>query len=153
MREKGMNPRKMRRKYQVLYSFAYRHHFRFPARCMKTCNSGSPLEGLYPLHYPSAVSHWSACRLKCLPPRVFGLYYLAPLEVTVCGVSSSPELPGDANGSGHRAKLPQAPVSGSPQGVCGLAGSRGGQLSKVMWQRSWETLRKHWDATHVPPPL
>lgn len=119
----------------------------------KTVTQASPLEGLYPLCYPSAVSHWSVCCLKCPPPHVFGLYYLAPLEVTVCGVSSSPELPGDANGSGHRSKLPQAPVSGSPQGVCGLAASGGGQLSKVMWQRSWETLRKHWDATHVPPPL
>ena len=60
------------------------------------------------------------------------LYLSKLLEVTVCGVSSSPELPGDAIGSGHRSKLPQAPVSGSPQGVCGLAASGGGQLYKVM---------------------
>lgn len=80
----------------------------------------SPLEGIYLLFYPGPVSPWSVCLLKCQLPCVFGLYYLAHLEVTGCGASSSPELLGGAKGSGHRAQLPQAPVSVSPQGVWAL---------------------------------
>lgn len=106
-----MSSRKMRRKYQVLCSLPTDTTSGFQADVWKTVTQTGPLEGPYPLYYPSAVSHWSVCCLKCPPLCVFGLYYLAPLEVTVCGVSSSPELPGDANGSGHSAELPQAPVS------------------------------------------